>query len=239
MYDHFHLVKLLNDKLSELRRELQQSAADKATLKGTRWLLLKRPERLDPERREAERLDAALRLNKPLATAYYLKEDLGQVWNQTSKEDAAIILDDWIWAAEGTGIRQLVTFARTVRSLTGSLRGTMCRFPQDRWRARTTRSKPCTGSHTAFATPSTSSCGSTPCTRPTTRSSDNHGRKHLMTRSKDMCRNGVAPHGPGVGGEFPHRRTGPFPDSAAARVRRDWGDPRSPQATPGKECETW
>lgn len=73
MFDHFHVIKLFNDKLSELRRELYHEATtqmDKRVLKGTRWLLLKNPENLSPKRREAERLHEALRMNAPLATAY-------------------------------------------------------------------------------------------------------------------------------------------------------------------------
>jgi len=38
--------------------------------------LLKNPENLDDTRNERQRLDEALKLNKPLATVYYMKEDL-------------------------------------------------------------------------------------------------------------------------------------------------------------------
>jgi transposase len=74
-------VKLLNEHLTELRRELQREAEEglqKRVLKGTRWLLLKHPANLDDTRDERQRLDEALRLNESLATAYYLKEDLRQ-----------------------------------------------------------------------------------------------------------------------------------------------------------------
>ena len=116
VYDHFHLVKLLNEKLSDLRRDLQRKAhgEEKAVLKGTRWLLLKRPENLSAERDESERLDAALKLNEPLAAAYYLKEDLRQVWTQPSKAAAEEFLADWVRRAESTAIRQLVQFAATL-----------------------------------------------------------------------------------------------------------------------------
>jgi transposase len=72
VFDWFHVVKLLNDKLSELRRELYREATDqlhKRVLKGTRWLLLKRPEHLDDDRGERRRLEEALKLNQSLATA--------------------------------------------------------------------------------------------------------------------------------------------------------------------------
>jgi transposase len=84
-------------------------------LKGTRWLLLKRPENLDPKRNEPKRLAEALRLNQPLATAYYLKEQLGEVWEQEDQESAQVFLLDWIQQAESSGIRQLLRFAKTLR----------------------------------------------------------------------------------------------------------------------------
>ena len=68
----------------------------KEVIKGTRWLLLKNPENLDQGCKEAERLAEALRLNQPLALAYYLKEDLRHFWEQPGKAAAAAFLDDWI-----------------------------------------------------------------------------------------------------------------------------------------------
>jgi len=50
VFDHFHIVKLFNENLSDLRRELYREATEqlhKDVLKGTRWLLLKNPENLD------------------------------------------------------------------------------------------------------------------------------------------------------------------------------------------------
>jgi len=75
---------------------------------------LKNPENLDPKRREYERLHEALRINAPLATAYYLKEDLRQIWQQEDKATARQVLDDWIRRAEASGIRMLQQFARTL-----------------------------------------------------------------------------------------------------------------------------
>ncbi|OPX94794.1 MAG: Transposase [Syntrophorhabdus sp. PtaB.Bin006] len=58
VFDHFHVVKLFNDKLSDLRRDLYREAKDqlqKDVLKGTRWLLLKNPGNLDEKKGEKER----------------------------------------------------------------------------------------------------------------------------------------------------------------------------------------
>jgi transposase len=117
VFDHFHVVKLFNDKLSALRRELYHQAssqAERQILKGTRWLLLKNPENLDATRDEVQRLEEALRLNRPLATAYYLKEDLRQIWSQPDRRTARRVLRDWIARARASGIRLLVQFAATL-----------------------------------------------------------------------------------------------------------------------------
>lgn len=116
VFDHFHVVKLMNDKLSDLRRELQRKAEseEKGVLKGTRWLLLKNPKNLDETKKEAEHLKAALELNAPLAAAYYLKEDLRQLWSQADKESAALFLEGWIERARATAIRQLVQLSNTL-----------------------------------------------------------------------------------------------------------------------------
>ena len=117
MFDHFHVIKLFNEKLSDFRRELHREATDKmakALLKGTRWLLLKNPENLDPKKNERQRLEEALRINQPLATVYYMKEDLRQVWTQPDKATALRVLDDWIRRAEASCIKVLQKFAGTL-----------------------------------------------------------------------------------------------------------------------------
>lgn len=118
VFDWFHIVKLLNDKLSELRRELYREATDKQqknVLKGTRWLLLMRSERLDKSRNQHTRLRDALELNESLAIAYYLKEELPLIFHEPNKRAAGVFLTDWIKRAEATGIRVLHSFAKTLR----------------------------------------------------------------------------------------------------------------------------
>jgi transposase len=116
VFDHFHVIKLFNDKLSDLRRSLyhRAEADQKKVLKGARWLLLKNPENLDTEKDEKARLEEALALNKPLATAYYLKEDLRRFWEQPGKRFATAFLDGWIGRAEASGVKMLRQMAKTL-----------------------------------------------------------------------------------------------------------------------------
>src|SRR5512143_4202119 len=106
VFDRFHVMKLFNEKLSDLRRALHREATDvlqKKVLKGTRWLLLKAAENLDEKRDEKTRLKEALALNQSLATAYYLKEDLRQFWEQPGQRFATLVPVSQIWKRTASG----------------------------------------------------------------------------------------------------------------------------------------
>ena len=116
VFDHFHVVKLFNDRLSDFRRELHREAEGplgKKVLKGTRWLILKNPENLDESKGERTRLEEALRINQPLATAYYMKEEFRHFWEQDSLEAATRFLDDWCRRAEASTLSVLKKMAST------------------------------------------------------------------------------------------------------------------------------
>lgn len=117
VYDHFHIIKLYHEKLTELRRDLYREATEglhKDVLKGIRWLLLKNPENLDPQKQERERLDAGLELNSPLFVSYYMKAQLRLLWEQPDKRAARRLLNGWIALADISGIRMLKSFAKTL-----------------------------------------------------------------------------------------------------------------------------
>lgn len=118
VFDHFHVIKLFNEKLSDLRRQLfhELTATGQKLLKGVRWLLLKNPENLDAKKKEPQRLERALQLNEPLAKAYYLKEELRQVWYQANKEAARKVVEDWLTSARASGVRMLEQFADTLEA---------------------------------------------------------------------------------------------------------------------------
>lgn len=121
VFDHFHVVKLMNEALTEVRRSLYHELRDvmeRKVLKGSRWILLKNPENLSLERDEAKHLQEALRLNEPLATAYYMKEDLRQIWSQENKRVAKAILAGWIRRAIGSGIGALMRIGKTLATYT-------------------------------------------------------------------------------------------------------------------------
>lgn len=116
VFDHFHIVKMLNQKLDDIRRDLyhddETEYNKRDLLKGTRQLLLRNNDNLTD--RAKERLEEALEINKPLASAYYLKEELKLLWMQVSLEKALEFLESWVAKAYETGLFKLREFANTL-----------------------------------------------------------------------------------------------------------------------------
>ena len=117
MFDHFHIIKLFNEKLSNFRRILFNATPEslkKSVIKGSRWLLLTAHENLVEKQDQVKRLTNALLLNMPLATAYYMKEDLRLLWDWEDKPTASWHLDSWISMAKESGLPILEKFAGTL-----------------------------------------------------------------------------------------------------------------------------
>jgi len=116
VFDKFHILKLMNERLDDLRREMVREAEGplKLRIKGTRFLLLRNPQNLDHE--QIPKLDEALRLNEPLLLGWYMKEELRELWSQTSREQMEAFLKDWCDKASQTGIGQILKMAKTLRT---------------------------------------------------------------------------------------------------------------------------
>ena len=116
-----HVIKLMNEKLTILRRDLYRELTDglrRDVLKGVRWLLLKNPEDLtqNEDLDEKRKLEEALKLNESLFKAYYLKDELRQFWKQPSILAARRFLKDWCRRANATDIRVLHTMSQTLQA---------------------------------------------------------------------------------------------------------------------------
>jgi transposase len=116
VFDKFHIIKLMNERLDDLRRQMVREAEGpwKLRIKGTRFLLLRNPENLQED--QIPKLDEALQLNEPLLLGWYLKEELRELWNQPSRQKMAAFLKDWCQKAEQTTIGQLIKMAKTLRT---------------------------------------------------------------------------------------------------------------------------
>jgi transposase len=114
VFDRFHIIKLVNEKLNNLRQEMVREATGpmKQAVKGIRYLLLMRRENVAEEK--LPRLDEALKHNEPLFTGYLLKEALGLLWEQPTYGQMRSFLHEWCAWADGSGIRQMRQLAKTL-----------------------------------------------------------------------------------------------------------------------------
>ena len=95
----FHVVKLMNDTLDVIRRNLYREEKDvnrRKVLKGIRWLPLCNGKDIFDDRYKNGSLKNALALNESLMKAYYLKESLKEIRMQIDEEHADKVLEDWL-----------------------------------------------------------------------------------------------------------------------------------------------
>lgn len=117
VFDKFHIIKKLNEAISDVRKMMFHQETDlnkKKLLKGTRWLLLYNRRNL--KEKGSQRLQEALSINMPLAQAYYLKEDLQLLWDQLNEQDANQFLNLWCEQADSTGLTPLKKLANMLKS---------------------------------------------------------------------------------------------------------------------------
>lgn len=116
VFDHFHVVKLMNDAIDKLRSRMYHEEKDlnrRKVIKGMRWLLLCNGKDIYDDKHK-ERLENALAMNKPLAQAYYLKESMREIWMQVTKTHAESFLDEWIRQARSTKVSLIEKVANTI-----------------------------------------------------------------------------------------------------------------------------
>ena len=114
-FDPFHVVKLGGEAVHEVRRSearLRKGTPEATALKGSRWALLKAPERHTDEDRL--RLAEVSRLNRRVYTAYLLKEELRALY-RCGAQAAKRHLRAWLAWASRSRLAPFVKLARTLR----------------------------------------------------------------------------------------------------------------------------
>ena len=93
--DHFHIVKMANEALDRVRKEVRIDLSDRQrrTLMHDKYILLRREKDLDEKKRLI--LDAWT-LNFPLlGKAYRLKEDFFDIWKALDRSAAIVAFREW------------------------------------------------------------------------------------------------------------------------------------------------
>ncbi len=117
VFDHFHLIKLMNDKLDSIRRQTMNKLeeAEKKELKNLRYLFLRNQENLDAD--QNKRLEQCCQLFTDLGKAWFLKESLRLIYSEAADVyTAKLAFERWCCLAVASGIAQMKTMAKTIRS---------------------------------------------------------------------------------------------------------------------------
>lgn len=117
IFDRFHVQRLVQDAVDEVRRDEVRAAAtdeERKQLKGTRWPLLKSFWNLSLF--ESGRLSSLQRENKRLYRAYLLKDALVRVLDCRDEWLARIKLDQWIRWARRSRLEPFKRVAGTIRT---------------------------------------------------------------------------------------------------------------------------
>ena len=116
VYDHFHLIKLMNDKIDTIRRRImgQLEEHEKKALKYKRWHFLRNKEGLEPEAKQE--LEKCRKQFEDLGTAWFMKESLRNIYSLAwDAHTAQLAFNRWCELAEASNIAQLQTMAKTIR----------------------------------------------------------------------------------------------------------------------------
>lgn len=115
VFDKFHVYGYLTQAIDTVRKE-EQGRADQAgrqLLKGSRWLWLRRPDRL--RRKERQTLQAIVELNANLQKAYLLREDFEGFYACEDKGEAQAFLEEWIARCYESGLRPFVKLGKRLK----------------------------------------------------------------------------------------------------------------------------
>ena len=117
VFDHFHVIKLMNEKLDTIRRRVVSKMGElqKKQLKGLRFVFLKNYESLEEDGKSILR---NMRGDyQDLGDAYMFKESLRQIYiHSNTSYHARRAFARWCKAADKTKIPELKTMANTIRS---------------------------------------------------------------------------------------------------------------------------
>ena len=94
-FDKFHVLKILNEAVDEVRRQEQQIRPE---LKGTRYLWLKNPENLKANQTETLEALALNKLNLKTSRAYHIRMNFQEFWNQPVHAAETFLKKWYFWA---------------------------------------------------------------------------------------------------------------------------------------------
>ena len=94
-FDKFHVLKIINEAVDEVRRQEQQSRLE---LKISRYIWLKNPENLKENQATTLETLQVKKLNLKTARAYHIRLNFQEFWNQPLQEAETFLRRWYFWA---------------------------------------------------------------------------------------------------------------------------------------------
>ena len=110
-FDKFHIVKVINEALDEVRRQEQK---DRPVLKKTRFAWLKNPPNLTVKQQTLIETLNVKKLNLKTAKAYQIKLTFQDLYDQP-KEEAEAFLKRWYFWVTHSRLKPMIEAARTIK----------------------------------------------------------------------------------------------------------------------------
>jgi len=117
VFDHFHVIKLMNDKIDQVRRRTYKKLDDtqKELLKNNRFLFLRNIENLDAE--STDKLENLRNMFKDLGDTNIKKEELRSIYiNAKNDFEAEALLKEWCMTSRATEVDELHKMANTIEN---------------------------------------------------------------------------------------------------------------------------
>ena len=109
-FDKFHVVKLLNEGVDEVRRK---EVKENEILKGTRYLWLKNKANLTQKQHGT--FDGLSELNLKTSRAYHLKINFQEFYNCPDRKSGEAYLNRWYYWATHSRIAPMIKVAKTIK----------------------------------------------------------------------------------------------------------------------------
>jgi transposase len=115
VHDKFHIAKYLGEAVNKVRRAEHKVFLSEGneTLKGAKYLFLKRPENMSDS--EKERFNFLKMDELKVGRAWAMKELFSELWTYTYKAAAEKFFNRWYWWATHSRLKPMVTVAKMLK----------------------------------------------------------------------------------------------------------------------------
>ena len=117
VFDHFHVIKLMNDKVDKVRRRVSAGLDEQQgkLLKNQGFLFLRNVENLEPDAKLL--LDNLRKVFKELGDTSMMKEALRSIYHMAKNDfQAETAFKNWCSIARQTEIKELIEMSKTIEN---------------------------------------------------------------------------------------------------------------------------